>query len=198
MRPDPRLPWNRLGVRTPLLRPRGGRARTRARGLHAGLLSPRAGHVSRGDGDEAVARHPQAPEEPQAPRAKPRHQDQALHQARLRAPLSQIQTEPRLIEPPDPRIGEVYLSQREIRTRVGELGAQIAVDYAGREPVLVTILKGAFVFLADLSRAVPIAHALDFVVLAGYEGALGGRSKIRLIKDLDLVIRGKNVFLCEN
>jgi hypoxanthine phosphoribosyltransferase len=64
--------------------------------------------------------------------------------------------------------------------------------------VLVTILKGAFVFLADLSRAMPIPHALDFVVLAGYEGGLGGRSKIRLLKDLDLVIAGRDVLLVEN
>ena len=92
----------------------------------------------------------------------------------------------------------MYLSRDELRSRVGELGAQIASDYEGREPVLVTILKGAFVFLADLSRAVTIPHALDFVVLAGYEGALGGRSKIRLIKDLDLVIAGRNVILVEN
>ena len=47
------------------------------------------------------------------------------------------------------------------------------------------MLKGAFIFLADLSRSIPIPHALDFVVLAGYEGALGGQTKIRLIKDLD-------------
>jgi hypoxanthine phosphoribosyltransferase len=92
----------------------------------------------------------------------------------------------------------VYLSRGELRGRVGELGAQIASDYEGREPVLVTILKGAFVFLADLSRALTIPHALDFVVLAGYEGALGGRSKIRLIKDLDLVIAGRDVILVEN
>jgi hypoxanthine phosphoribosyltransferase len=98
----------------------------------------------------------------------------------------------------DPRIGEVYLSREEIRARVEELGAQITADYAGREPILVTILKGAFVFLADLSRAVPIPHALDFVVLAGYEGTLGGRSRIRLIKDLDLVIAGRDVILVEN
>lgn len=98
----------------------------------------------------------------------------------------------------DPRIGEVYLSREEVRSRVSELGAEIAADYAGREPVLVTILKGAFVFLADLSRAMPISHALDFVVLAAYEGALGGRSKIRLLKDLDLVIAGRDVLLVEN
>jgi hypoxanthine phosphoribosyltransferase len=79
-----------------------------------------------------------------------------------------------------------------------ELGAQIAADYSGREPVLVTILKGAFIFLADLSRAVPVAHALDFVVLAGYDGALGGRTKIRLIKDLDLPITGRDIVIVQN
>ena len=92
----------------------------------------------------------------------------------------------------------MYLSRGEVTVRVGELGAQIAADYAGREPVLITLLKGAFVFLADLSRAIPIAHALDFVVLAGYDGTLGGRTKIRLIKDLDLVIAGRDVVLVEN
>jgi hypoxanthine phosphoribosyltransferase len=81
---------------------------------------------------------------------------------------------------------------------VVELGAQIAADYSGREPVLVTILKGAFIFLADLSRAIPVAHALDFVVLAGYDGALGGRTKIRLIKDLDLPITGRDVVIVQN
>jgi hypoxanthine phosphoribosyltransferase len=81
---------------------------------------------------------------------------------------------------------------------VAELGAQIAADYAGREPVLVTVLKGAFIFLADLSRAIPVAHALDFVVLAGYEGALGGRTKIRLLKDLDQPIVGREVLIVEN
>jgi hypoxanthine phosphoribosyltransferase len=81
---------------------------------------------------------------------------------------------------------------------VAELGAQIAADYSGREPVLVTILKGAFIFLADLSRAIPVAHALDFVVLAGYDGALGGRTKIRLIKDLDLPITGRDVVIVQN
>jgi hypoxanthine phosphoribosyltransferase len=64
--------------------------------------------------------------------------------------------------------------------------------------VLVTVLKGAFIFLADLSRAIPSAHALDFVVLAGYEGALGGRTKIRLIKDLDLPIADREVIIVEN
>jgi hypoxanthine phosphoribosyltransferase len=60
------------------------------------------------------------------------------------------------------------------------------------------VLKGAFVFVADLSRALPLAHELDFVVLAGYEGALGGRTRIRIIKDLDLVVAGRDVVVVEN
>ena len=79
-----------------------------------------------------------------------------------------------------------------------ELGAQIAADYEDREPILVTVLKGAFVFLADLSRALPIPHELDFVVLAGYDGALGGRTRIRILKDLDLVVAGRDVVVVEN
>jgi hypoxanthine phosphoribosyltransferase len=92
----------------------------------------------------------------------------------------------------------VYLAEHQLRARVGQLGAQIAADYAGRDLVLVTVLKGAFVFLADLSRAVSINHALDFVVLAGYDGALGGRTRIRLIKDLDLAVAGRDVLVIEN
>jgi hypoxanthine phosphoribosyltransferase len=92
----------------------------------------------------------------------------------------------------------VYLSREEIQVRVNELGAQLAADYAGREPIVVTVMKGAFIFLADLSRAFLGPHELDFVVLAGYEGALGGRKKIRLIKDLDLPITGRDVLIIEN
>lgn len=64
--------------------------------------------------------------------------------------------------------------------------------------MLVTLLKGAFIFVADLSRAIPIPHELDFLVLAGYDGSLGGRSKIRLIKDLDMSIEGRDLLLIEN
>jgi hypoxanthine phosphoribosyltransferase len=81
---------------------------------------------------------------------------------------------------------------------VVELGAQITADYGGREPLLVTVHKGAFIFLADLSRAIPAPHTLDFVVLAGYDGALGGQSKIRLIKDLDLPVAGRDMIIVQN
>jgi hypoxanthine phosphoribosyltransferase len=83
--------------------------------------------------------------------------------------------------------------------RVRELGAEIARDYAGLEPILVGSLKASLVFLADLSRAVPILHGLDFVELAGYGSAqMGGHEQIRVLKDLDLDIRDRDVLVVED
>ena len=63
-----------------------------------------------------------------------------------------------------------------------ELGAQIAADYAARDLLLVALLKASFVFLADLSRAIPTLHQLDFVELAGYDGAAtGGQAGVRIL-----------------
>jgi hypoxanthine phosphoribosyltransferase len=99
----------------------------------------------------------------------------------------------------DPRVGEVFLSAEELRTRVGELGAQISEDYAGRELLLVALLKASFVFLADLSRAIPISHQVDFVELAGYNGAdTGGHSRVRLLKDCAIPLAGLDVLLVED
>lgn len=64
--------------------------------------------------------------------------------------------------------------------------------------MLVSVLRGAFIFVADLSRAIPAPHAIEFVALAGYGGALGGRSTIRLIKDLDMPIAGRDVLIVED
>jgi hypoxanthine phosphoribosyltransferase len=82
--------------------------------------------------------------------------------------------------------------------RVAELGRDISAEYAGRKLVLVSVLRGAFVFVADLSRAVAVPHAIEFVALAGYDGALGGRSSIRIIKDLDMPIAGRDVLVVED
>jgi len=101
--------------------------------------------------------------------------------------------------PADDRIGEIHLSAAEIGERVRELGAEIARDYAGREPVLVGSLKASLVFVADLSRSIPIFHALDFVELAGYGSAtMGGHQQIRVLKDLDLDVRGRDVLIVED
>ena len=80
-----------------------------------------------------------------------------------------------------------------------ELGTEIARDYAGSEPILVGSLKASLVFLADLSRAIPIAHALDFVELAGYGSSqMGGHEQIRVLKDLDADIRDRDVLVVED
>jgi hypoxanthine phosphoribosyltransferase len=109
-------------------------------------------------------------------------------------------TSPPSPAPLDPRIGEVYLSREEIAARVAELGAEIARDYVDREPILVAALKASFVFCVDLSRSLPILHALDFVELAGYgPGAeTGGHSAIRFLKDLNLDIADREVLIVED
>ena len=98
----------------------------------------------------------------------------------------------------DDRIGEVYLGAEAIATRVRELGAAITRDYGDREPVLVGALKACVPFVTDLSRAIPIAHALDFLELAAYgTGELGGHGQIRFLKDLDLEIAGRDVIIVD-
>ena len=93
----------------------------------------------------------------------------------------------------------MYLSAEELAARVDELGAEIARDYASLEPVLVGSLKASFVFLADLSRALAIPHSLDFIELAGYGSAqMGGHEQIRVLKDLDVDIRDRDVVVVED
>jgi hypoxanthine phosphoribosyltransferase len=81
---------------------------------------------------------------------------------------------------------------------VQELGAELARAYEGREPLLVGALKACIPFTCDLSRAVPILHALDFVELSGYGAAgTGGHEQVRFLRDLDTDIEGRHVVLVE-
>jgi hypoxanthine phosphoribosyltransferase len=99
----------------------------------------------------------------------------------------------------DPRVGEIFLSAEELRVRVEELGAEITADYADRDLLLVGLLKASFVFLADLSRAVPISHQIDFVELAGYgRDQTGGQSRVRLLQDTAIPVTGLDVLLVED
>jgi hypoxanthine phosphoribosyltransferase len=90
----------------------------------------------------------------------------------------------------------VYLKREEIAARVAELGAEIAREYSGRNPLLVAPLKSSVVFLADLTRAMPIPHTLDVIELAPYtEGRDGG---VRLLKDVDVPLAGRDVIVVED
>ena len=92
-------------------------------------------------------------------------------------------------------VGGVYLTREQIAARVAELGTEIAREYEGLDPILVAPLKSSVVFLADLTRTLPIAHSLDLVELAPYVGEGGG---IRLLKDVDASIAGRHVLIVED
>lgn len=92
---------------------------------------------------------------------------------------------------------QVVISEEQLRRRVAELGAEISRDYAGRTPVLVAVLKGSFVFLADLVRAVTVPVNVDFMAITSYgAGKRGG--VVRIEKDLDLAITGRDVLFVED
>jgi len=102
---------------------------------------------------------------------------------------------------PAPAPGEIYLARDTIASRVADLGAQIARDYRGgdKELVLLTVLKGAVIFLTDLSRAIPMHHRLEFMAISAYRGASAGSDgRIRLLKDVDKPIRDCHVLIVED
>jgi hypoxanthine phosphoribosyltransferase len=90
----------------------------------------------------------------------------------------------------------VYLSREEIAGRVAELGRELARDYEGRQPLLVAPLPSSVVFLSDLSRALAIPHGIDAIQLAAYAG--GQTGAVRLLKDLDHPIGGRDVVIVED
>jgi hypoxanthine phosphoribosyltransferase len=97
-----------------------------------------------------------------------------------------------------PGIREVILSAEAIETRVHELGQTISVDYAGRNPVLVGVLRGVFIFLADLYRAITIPAEVDFISIASYSAESRDKGMVRLIKDLETSINGRHVLFVED
>jgi len=98
----------------------------------------------------------------------------------------------------DPALGRVVLSVEQISKRVAELGAAIEADYAGRPPLLVGVLKGAFVFLADLARAIHLPLELDFMAVSSYGAATQTSGVVRILKDLDIDLAGRHVIIIED
>lgn len=95
-------------------------------------------------------------------------------------------------------IKTVLVSEEELKAKVAQLGAQISKDYEGKNLVLVSILKGSVVFMADLMRAVSIPCSIDFMVVSSYGASTVSSGEVRLIKDLDRSIMGKDVILVED
>jgi hypoxanthine phosphoribosyltransferase len=94
-------------------------------------------------------------------------------------------------------ISEVLLTERQIQQRVRELGAAVSTDYEGLDPVLVGVLRGVVLFMADLMRAVPIPFSIDFLAITSY-GAQAGPGQVKLLKDLEISIEGRHVLFVED
>ena len=94
--------------------------------------------------------------------------------------------------------GEVVVGEADLRARVEELGARVGADYEGLAPVLIGVLKGAFVFMADLIRAIPQPVEVDFMACASYGSATRTSGVVRIVKDLDLDLSGRHVLLVED
>jgi hypoxanthine phosphoribosyltransferase len=95
-------------------------------------------------------------------------------------------------------VEEILLSGEEVQARVAELGAQLAADYDGREPVLVSVLKGSIIFLADLVRAMPIPLSIDLMEVSSYGTSTESSGQVRILKDLSTSIEGREVIVVED
>jgi hypoxanthine phosphoribosyltransferase len=93
---------------------------------------------------------------------------------------------------------EVLFTQEQIRERVAELGAQITTDYANGDLVLVSVLKGSCIFLADLMRAIDLRLTIDFMSVSSYKDGMKSTGDVEILKDLSNSIRGKDVLVVED
>lgn len=95
-------------------------------------------------------------------------------------------------------VGEVLVTAEQLERRVAELGAEISRDYAGRDLVLVGVLKGAIVFMADLIRHIEVPCELDFMAISSYGSSTDSSGVVRILKDLDAAIEGRDVMIVED
>jgi hypoxanthine phosphoribosyltransferase len=122
--------------------------------------------------------------------------EQLADQITERAPLPGLERVPELAEVPE--LGEEVVGEEQIQGRIKDLGAQITADYADRPPLLVGVLKGAFVFMSDLARAIELPVEFDFMAVASYGSSTRTSGVVRIVKDLDTDLTGRHVLLVED
>ena len=93
---------------------------------------------------------------------------------------------------------EVLIPTEKIQDRIRELGAEIARDYAGRNPLLIGVLKGAFIFLSDLMRAADVPLNVEFIAISSYGAEMRTSGEVRILKDLDVAIEGRHILVVED
>ena len=95
-------------------------------------------------------------------------------------------------------VGEILIDEQTLAARVAELGAEVSADYRGRDLLLVGVLKGAVFFMADLMRNVTVPCEVDFMAISSYGAATDSSGVVRILKDLDINIEGRNVLVVED
>ena len=98
----------------------------------------------------------------------------------------------------DPRLGPVVVGADELQARIAELGKEIAADYDGLEPLLIGVLKGAFVFMSDLTRHIDLPVEVDFMAVSSYGSSTKTSGIVRIVKDLDLDLTNRHVLIVED
>src|SRR5437588_4697255 len=93
---------------------------------------------------------------------------------------------------------EVLISAEQIKERIRELGADIARDYAGKNPLMIGVLKGACTFLSDLMRAADIQLGVEFIAISSYGAEMRTSGEVRILKDLDVAIEGRHILVVED
>ncbi len=92
----------------------------------------------------------------------------------------------------------VLITRQQIAAKVAELGARITTDFAGESVLLIGVLKGATIFLADLARQIKLDVSFDFIAVSSYGNAKQQSGEVRLVKDVDHSVEGKNIILVED
>jgi hypoxanthine phosphoribosyltransferase len=95
-------------------------------------------------------------------------------------------------------VGEVLIDKEALSGRIAELGAEISIDYAGRDLLLIGVLKGAVFFMADLMRKLTIPCEVDFMAISSYGASTDSSGVVRILKDLDINIEGRHVLVVED
>lgn len=95
-------------------------------------------------------------------------------------------------------IERILLSEEEIAAKVKELGAQISKDYADKNPIIISVLKGSFMFMADLVRAVTVPCTVDFMSVSSYGGGTTSSGEVKIVKDFDESIDGRHIIVVED
>lgn len=98
----------------------------------------------------------------------------------------------------DNDIAEILIDEQTLQNRIKELAAEIGRDYAGKNIMLVGVLKGAIMFMVDLSRYLPLSLTLDFMAVSSYGASTQSSGVVRILKDLDTSIEGKDVLIVED